>query len=181
MLDMQPEENQRVQELEERAYRQRQWNLISRGVTSEHAALLPTDGSVTWPTPITKDLAASRRKTLEEETRSRKQQAKDAFELPWLKETEKDLHECTIVLSSAQLDSEKRATMEAYQEVLEDKLKNYHQNLGTLKCKFALEERKRSCVAQGLLRNEHRKLVTSLFQTLPLIEASPGNNHASNS
>lgn len=83
--------------------------------------------------------------------------------------------------------------MEVYQEVLQDKLKNYHQNLGTIKCKFALEE-----VSQGLLRNEDRNLVTGLFQTLPLIEEldkseqfkertntvdkiSPSNNNASNS
>ena len=59
--------------------------------------------------------------------------------------------------------------MEAHREVLQDKMKNHHLNLGTLKCKFALEECRRWCCAEGLLRKEHRYLVTSLFQTLPTI------------
>ena len=57
--------------------------------------------------------------------------------------------------------------MEAYREVLQDKLKNVHRNAGTINCEFALEQRKRWCVAQGLLRKDDRRLVVSLFQTLP--------------
>ena len=57
--------------------------------------------------------------------------------------------------------------MEAYREVLQDKLRQFHQNYGTAGCQFALEQRKRSCVALGLLKKEQRRLVTTLFQFLP--------------
>ena len=58
-------------------------------------------------------------------------------------------------------------SMEAYREVLQDKLRPFHQNYGTADCFFALDERKRSCVTLGLLKNEQKRLVTSLFQVLP--------------
>jgi len=52
--------------------------------------------------------------------------------------------------------------------LLQERLKQHHQNLGfNLDCTIALEERKRACVALGLLSEEHRDLVTTLFQTLP--------------
>ena len=57
--------------------------------------------------------------------------------------------------------------MEAYREVLQDKLRQFHQNYGTAGCQFALEQRKRSCIALGLLKKEQRRLVTSLFHVLP--------------
>ena len=57
--------------------------------------------------------------------------------------------------------------MEAYRQVLQDKLKSHHENLGTIKCEFALEARRRWCCAQGLLKKEDRHLLTTLVQTLP--------------
>ena len=59
--------------------------------------------------------------------------------------------------------------MEAYREVLQDKLKSHHENLGTIKCEFALEARRRWCCAEGLLKKEDRHLLTTLVQTLPTI------------
>ena len=53
--------------------------------------------------------------------------------------------------------------------MLQDKLKNHHQNLGTIKREFALEARRRWCCVQGLLKKEDRDLVTTLVQTLPTI------------
>jgi len=58
-------------------------------------------------------------------------------------------------------------SMEAYLEVLQDKLRQFHQNYATAGCFFALDERKRSCVTLGLLKKGQRLLVTSLFQVLP--------------
>ena len=57
--------------------------------------------------------------------------------------------------------------MEAYRQVLHDKLKSHHENMGTIKCEFALEVRRRWCCAEGLLKKEDRHLVTTLVQTLP--------------
>ena len=63
------------------------------------------------------------------------------------------------------------ASLTAYRELLEDKLKNHHQGLiGTLGSKEALEERKRVCVAQGLLQSRYQHLVRNVFEALPSAE-----------
>ena len=59
--------------------------------------------------------------------------------------------------------SKTRASMEAYRQVLQDKLKSHHENLGTIKC--ALEARRRWCCAEGLLKKEDRHLLTTVVQT----------------
>ena len=62
------------------------------------------------------------------------------------------------------------ASLTAYRELLEDKLKNHHRNIGTLGSKEALEERKRVCVAQGLLQSRYQHLVRNVFKALPSAE-----------
>lgn len=79
-------------------------------------------------------------------------------------------HESTRKLNHSALDEERRASTGAYRTVLQDKVKNFHCNLGTLNCEFGLEQRRRWCVSRGLLRKEHRHLVANLFQTLPTAE-----------
>ena len=61
-------------------------------------------------------------------------------------------------------------SLAAYREVLEDKLKNHHRNLGTLGSCEALQERKRVCVSLGVLQNSHEHLVKSVFAALPIPE-----------
>ena len=91
--------------------------------------------------------------------------------MPWLQSTERELHETTTKLLQVDLDGQTRASLEAYQDVLQEKLKNHHQNLGfNLDCSIALEARKRACVALGILSKEHRDLVTTLFQALPTVQ-----------
>ena len=63
-----------------------------------------------------------------------------------------------------------RKSWTAYREVLEDKLKNHHSNLGTLGSCDALQERKRVCVSLGVLQNSHQHLVKSVFVALPIPE-----------
>jgi len=63
-----------------------------------------------------------------------------------------------------------RNLLEAYREVLEDKLKNQHKHLGTLGSKEALEERRRTCISLGLLDREHQHLVKCIFEALPTKE-----------
>ena len=128
---------------------------------------LPRNPSDPWPTQITNDVDAFRQETLRKEINAKRERAVKAFQRPWLLETEQQLHECTALLQQRDLDHERRRSMEAYRKVLQDKLKNFHRNAGTINCEFALEQRKRWCVAQGLLRKDDRRLVVSLFQTLP--------------
>lgn len=171
VLEKRLEENARLQEWHRQAYGRRQQQLMTRGVTREHAELLPEDAADPLPTPIMEDLADFRRQSLREELVGRRTKARQAFQRPWLQSTEKELHETTTKLLSAGLDRQTRTSLEAYQVLLQDKLKEHHRNLGfNLDCTMALEERKRACVALGLLSKEHRDLVTTLFQTLPTVQ-----------
>ena len=45
-----------------------------------------------------------------------------------------------------------QSSLMAYQEVLSDKLKLHHQNLGTFNTEEAVAERRRVCVELGILR-----------------------------
>ena len=66
--------------------------------------------------------------------------------------------------------------MNAQLEVLQDKRKNHQNNLGTLRCKEALAERKRVCRMLGLLRKEDEDLVRSLTEPLPLASVEDSSN-----
>ena len=168
VLEKRLDDKVRMQDWHRETHRQRQQQLVARGVTREHAELLPEDASDPLPTPIMEDLADFRRQSLREDIVTRRTKAREAFQGPWLQSTERELHETTVNLLTADIDSQARASLEAYQFLLQERLKQHHQNLGfNLDCTIALEERKRACVALGLLSKEHRDLVTTLFQTLP--------------
>ena len=62
--------------------------------------------------------------------------------------------------------------MDALREILEEKLKDHHNNLGTLGCQKALVERKKVCVELGLLRKEDQHMVKTLFEALPVPSSS---------
>ena len=168
MLQARLKEVQTAKGFEERMYQDRRQNLLSRGVTEEHVVLLSRHSSDPLPTPIQRDLDVASAQARREELVAKRERAKKAFESPWLQATERELHQCSLTLSAV-LDRETRASMEAYRQVLQDKLKDHHQNLGTIKCEFALEARRRWCCAEGLLKKEDRHLVTTLLQTLPTI------------
>ena len=121
---------------------QRKATLREKGVSTQNAELLPRDAREATPTPILRDLEKHQevQKALQEEQLSKK--ARKAFEDAWLQETEKALHDCVESVQSS-LDANTTASMAAYREVLEDKLKNHHRNLGTLGSREALEERRR--------------------------------------
>ena len=168
MLQARLKEVQTAKGFEERMYQDRRQNLLSRGVTAEHVLLLSRHNSDPLPTPIQRDLDVARAQARRDELVTKRERAKKAFESPWLQATERELHQCSLTLSAV-LDQKTMASMEAYRQVLQDKLKNHHQNLGTIKCEFALEARRRWCCAEGMLKKEDRHLVTTLLQTLPTI------------
>ena len=141
LLVVQLEKLKRVRQAQENSYKQRQEALMSRGVTREHTALLPRDPSEPMPSQIANDLEVHRREALRDEIKRKMQRTVEAFENPWLVRTEKELQECTVKLNGSKIDHENRASVQAYREVLQDKLKNFHCNLGTLNCEFALDGR----------------------------------------
>ena len=62
--------------------------------------------------------------------------------------------------------------MDALREILEEKLKDHHNNLGTLGCQEALAERKKVCVELGLLRKEDQHMVKTLCEALRVLSSS---------
>ena len=65
---------------------------------------------------------------------------------------EKELDECVEKYSRTD-DPYMRSSLMAYQEVLSDKLKLHHQNLGTFNTEEAVAERRRVCVELEILRS----------------------------
>ena len=97
------------------------------------------------------------------------------FEGSWLLRTEREFHDCVSLLHG-NLDGDRTASINAHLEVLQDKLKNHHSNLGTLGSKEALAEWKRVCGMLGFLTEEDENLVKSLTEPLPL--AAVENNYS---
>jgi len=162
----------RVREKEEQIAREQQLHqlrrdsLVARGVPREHADLLPRNSSDPLPTQLKDDLATLRQKAIDEEKETRKRKAKEAFKGRWLRETEKELYDC-VQKSHRVRDPYLSANMEAYIEILCDKLKNHHRSLGTYNTVEAIEERRRACVDLGILRQEDQHLVKCVQGPLP--------------
>ena len=167
ILETRLEEKRRLKQQEEMRYERTKQNLLSRGVSKENILLLPRDNNEPLPTPIRNELAAFEQEQLKAELDERKGKAKKVFQSSWLKTTEKKLYECMVAVETS-AGPEMKASMMALREILEDKLKNQHKNLGTLGCKEALSEQKRLCIELGLLQNKDQDLVKNLFEALPL-------------
>ena len=131
-----------------------------------HADLLPKNASDPLPIVLKNDLDVLRQKTIEEEMERRKLKARQAFEGRWLRETEKELCEC-VEKSHQTRDPHFRANLEAYVDVLCNKLKLHHQSLGTYNTAEALEERRRVGVDLGILRQQDQHLVRCVHEPLP--------------
>lgn len=156
-----------MEEWHRQEHRQRQQQLTTRGVTTEHAQLLPEDASEPLPTPIAKDLQRFNDAQAAAQKELRREKARKAYEGHWLRSTEKELHDC-VKSNFNCVDPEMRKSLTAYRKVLEDNLKNHHRNLGTLDSCEALQEWKRVCVSLDVLQNSHDHLVKSVFAALPI-------------
>lgn len=105
VLEKRLDDNVRMQDWHRDAHRQRQQQLMTRGVIREHAELLPEDAS---------DLILDRQ-SLREDIVTRRTKAREAFQGPWLQSTATELHETTVKLLTAGVDNQARASLEAYQ------------------------------------------------------------------
>ena len=68
--------------------------------------------------------------------------------------------------------------MQAYQELLCDKLKLHHQTLGTYNTVEAIAERRGACIELGILREQDRHLVTNVNGPLPTSSQKEGETQA---
>ncbi|KAL9960800.1 hypothetical protein ACROYT_G034302 [Oculina patagonica] len=137
-----------------------------RGVSTQTADLLPMEQDTVMPTPIQTELQDHCDQQRDQEERDRRENAREAFKGAWLRRTERELHDCAKKVHTSP-DQDFRKSMQALLEVLQDKLKKHHANLGTLGTKEALEERKQACIQMGLLRERHAHFVLSVFEALP--------------
>ena len=166
MLQTRLREREEQRARDELHYQRRRDRLVARGVPRAHADLLPKNASDPLPIVLKNDLDVLRQKTIEEEMETRKSKARRAFEGRWLRETEKELYEC-VEKSHQTRDPHFRANLEAYVDVLCNKLKLHHQSLGTYDTAEALEERRRVGVDLGLLRQQDQHLVRCVHEPLP--------------
>ena len=143
--------------------------LLDKGISAESVEMLPLDPYQEMPSPLQREVDNYCREKRAREEEQRREKAVRMFEGSWLLRTERELHDCVRILHD-NLDENMRASMNAHLEVLQDKLKNHHSNLGTLGSKEALAERKRACRMLGLLTEGNQNLVKSLTESLPLAE-----------
>ena len=118
------------------------------------------------PTPIVLDLEENRRAQREHLVQQRREKARLVFAGSWLRSTEKELDECVEKYSRTD-DPYMRSSLMAYQEVLSDKLKLHHQNLGTFNTEEAVAERRRVCLELGILREADQPMVKNVTEPLP--------------
>ena len=104
--------------------------------------------------------------TARADRKEKKKRSREAFQSPWLRNTE------YMVTLESRISPDTRDSMDALREILEEKLKDHHNNLGTLGCQEALAERKKVCVELGLLRKEDQHMVKTLFEALPVPSSS---------
>lgn len=154
----------------EEQHQLRKESLRERGVSTQTADLLPMEQDTVMPTPILAELQDHCDRQRAQEERDRRKNALEAFQGAWLRQTEVELHECVDKIRIAQ-DPSFRKNMQAYQEILCNKLKTHHQNLGTFNTQEAVEERRRVCTELGLLSVEKQHLVTGVAVPLPAKDA----------
>ena len=97
--------------------------------TEELVGLLSRHSSDPLPMLIQCDLDVANTQA-HQEVVTKRDTEKKALEPPWRQATERELQQCSLTLSAV-LDPETRAYMEAYRQVLQNKLKSHPENLGT--------------------------------------------------
>ncbi|KAL9978135.1 hypothetical protein ACROYT_G015622 [Oculina patagonica] len=156
-------------EREEYWYRKRKEVLISKGISPESAGLLPRDELEPMTSPLRKNFVYQQ-DVMKANSELRREKAREAYDNVWVTITEKELQDCVMWLNSSIIDEEHRAALASQQELLCDKLKIHHSNLGLLNSDEALEEQRRKCVSIGLLAERNKNLVRSVYEPLPLFD-----------
>lgn len=160
-------EDKRKRAKEEKRKRQqhlrRKSMLRKNGVSTQNAQLLPLDPGEEMPTPIVLDLKENRRAQREHLVQQCRVKARLVFAGSWLRSTEKELASVYSRTDEPYMQS----SLMAYQEVLSNKLKLHHQNLGTFNTEEAVAERRRVCVELGILCEADQLIVKNVTEPLP--------------
>ena len=105
--------------------------LLDTGISVESMEMLPLDPYQEMPSPLQREVDNYWRDERAREEEQHREKAARAFKGSWLLRTERELHDCVRLLHG-NLDGNRKNTINAHFEVLQDKLKTHHSNLSTL-------------------------------------------------
>ena len=147
--------------------------LVDLGVVDQsEVSQLITDPDEPLPTYLEReqDKAIEEKQKQREEKQRREEQEKirQAFENPWLINMEKDMAEHSKRMEQPR-DEEERQVMKSLLEINCDKLRSYHERHGTLKLPAAVEERKRLCLSNQLVKPSCVSFIRDVFSPLLVI------------
>ncbi|CAH3146172.1 unnamed protein product [Porites lobata] len=100
LLEKHLQQNEERMRREIQRHERHQQCLRSKGVSEENERLLPHNPNEPLPTPIRNDLAIHEQMTARAD-RKEKKRAREAFQSPWLRNTERELNECMVTLESS--------------------------------------------------------------------------------
>ena len=101
LLEKRLQQNEERMRREIQRHERHQQRLRSKGVSEENVRLLPHDPNEPLPTPIRNDLAIHEQMTARADRKEKKKRAREAFQSPWLRNTERELNECMVTLESS--------------------------------------------------------------------------------
>ena len=130
-LEKRLQQNEERMRREIQRHKRHQQRLRSKGVCEENVRLLPHDPNEPLPPQIRNELAIHEQMKARADRKVKKKRAREAFQSPWLRNTERELNECMVSLESS-ITPDMRDSMDALRETVEEKLKDHHNNLGTL-------------------------------------------------
>ena len=159
ILRMEERRRNEEERMRQQQHENRKKQLQRRGASSQNLGMLSLDPHDPIPSPIARDIERHQQEV-------RREKARSAYEGAWLRSTEKELHDCVQKCHRAR-DPFLSANMQAYREVLCDKLKMHHQSLGTYNTAEAVEERKKVCIELGILREQDQNWVIDVAEPLP--------------
>ena len=100
LLEKRLQQNEERMRREIQRHERHQQRLRSKGVSEENVRLLPHDPNEPLPTPIRNDLAIHEQMTARADRKEKKKRAREAFQSPWLRNTERELNEYMVTLES---------------------------------------------------------------------------------
>lgn len=106
-----------------------------------------------------------------EKRKEQVQQAQEIYQQPWLQQKEREM--CDLVRKADQTkDLEMKATLESLIRISENKIRLFHDK-NDANHAIALEERRKYCLASGLIREEMLAEVRNVYHRLPTLCCFP--------
>ena len=158
-------EKERVKE-NQRHYEMKKDRYKNLGVSTQNLELVPEGNEEPDPTPIALERDAFTKAQEFTNMKARQQKCQTIFQDAWLRNAEQKLHDCVIIVNETN-DNGTRSGAQGMIEIYSNRLKLHHQTMGTWAWSETLDERRRCCIALGLLDKNDQHLVNALNQPLP--------------